>query len=186
MAFGCNLIKWNLLFHAVIKNRTDKMLQIFHNVGPDESVQLINKATEVIDDDDESRTDSLLVCAVTRKRVNVETLQLLLENGADPNKHRDVGGDALASACVVGLLAKTKMLVGYGANVNSKLTNSTENLSLYLAAFNDREDIGSMLVDCGADVNAVNVNKMTVLNYACALEKKLPFVMAWSMEPIVI
>jgi ankyrin repeat protein len=115
------------------------------------------------------QTYSFLMCAASRPKYTVETLQFLLENGADPNKHRLNGGDAFANDCVVGPLAKAKMLIDYGTNVNSKLGQviGNDNSVLHVAVFNYHKDIGSMLVDYGANVNAVNEQNITVLSRAC-------------------
>jgi ankyrin repeat protein len=64
-------------------------------------------------------------------------------------------------------LAKAKMLVEYGENVNLKLTDGIGKLSLHIAEYDRQEDIGSMNYDYSADVIAVNLINMTVLNYAC-------------------
>lgn len=168
--FGCNIFKWNHLAHAISKNHIDSIRQIFHDAGPTESLKLINAAGK--------ERNTLLMGAASLKKCSVETLQLLLENGADPNKIGVDGGHPLAATCVVGTHEKAKMLLDYGANAELILTNGTKNSCLHIAVFNHQEDIACTLLDFGVKVNAVNVHNVTVLNYACGGMKggTIPFV----------
>ena len=64
---------------------------------------------------DEHRTPALMLAALYS---NADCLRLLLERGADPNAANEAGATALHWA--VPDLAKVRLLVAKGANVNAK------------------------------------------------------------------
>jgi hypothetical protein len=109
--FGCNMFKWAHLLHAISKNKTDSIRQIFHDAGPAEGLKLINTTVAL----SQGETTTLLIDA-SRKNCYVETMQLLLENGPNPNEIIEMGGYSLSAVCVVRTREKAKILFEYGPN----------------------------------------------------------------------
>jgi ankyrin repeat protein len=163
-------LQFDNLTDAEVKYAIDSIRQTFHDAGPAESLKIVNTTVE-----GRGEMTTLLMGAASGTNCSVETMQLLLENGANPNEINDLGGHSLAAVCVVGTREKAKMLLEYGANVELKLTNGTNNSCLHIAVFNHQVDIACTLLDFGANVNSVNVYNITALNYAY-IKLSLPFV----------
>ena len=68
-------------------------------------------------------------------------------------------------AAAVGHLGIVKLLVEYGANVNSK--TSSKSIALRAACYDGHLNIAKFLVQHGADINALNHNQFNCLDLAC-------------------
>ncbi|KAI2620389.1 ankyrin repeat-containing domain protein [Hypomontagnella submonticulosa] len=86
---------------------------------------------------------------------NLEKVQLLLENGADPNLTYNPQKTALHRACYYGQIKMVKLLLANGANVNSNFP--IIGTPLNVAAGRGLYDICKVLIAAGADVNIFSV-----------------------------
>ena len=119
-------------------------------------------------------TPLMLACRNINNSGNVETIRLLLENGADVNKQNHVGCTALtiASICTKNdsHIDTIKLLLKYGADVNLKKTSdgSTTLMGL-MKVHRSVSNIGivRLLLDNGADANCVDFNGNSPLMTAC-------------------
>ena len=82
---------------------------------------------------------------------DLETIKLLLKNGADVNAKDTGGGTALSWAAGAGQTDSVRLLLDRGANIN--VIDSAGNTALMLAAVADHKDVVQLLLDKGADVN---------------------------------
>lgn len=81
-----------------------------------------------------------------------DCMQLLLDGGADPNAANAAGATALMWA--IPDLAKVKLLVARGANVNARSTNLRRTPLLVAASYPETTAILQLLLDKGADLHA--------------------------------
>ena len=94
---------------------------------------------------------------------SIEAMTMLLEQGADVNAANNVGATALMWA--VTDIDKVRLLLARGAD--AKVVSQRGRTALFLAARSDRSaDIVKLLIATGADVNAADAAKMTVLHSA--------------------
>lgn len=91
---------------------------------------------------------------------NVDIVRLLLEHGADPNTKcdSDLGANALDAAftdvkCNLNILDTIQLLIKKGANIEAKNTNGET--ALCKAVRRSWIEAVSLLLECGADPNAV-------------------------------
>ena len=96
----------------------------------------------------------------------IDTVKVLLTNGADVNSADNDGWTSLMYAANNGHLEIVKLLIDSGANVNAKDDGNVT--ALMLASKYGHLEIVKYLIDKGADVNAKNDNNVTVLAYASA------------------
>ncbi len=82
---------------------------------------------------------------------DVESVRLLLDNGADPNVRNEAGATALMWA--VNDLEKTRLLLDRGADVNARSEDSRTALLIAAGQFGSREVV-KLLLDRGADIKA--------------------------------
>jgi len=80
-----------------------------------------------------------------------DSVKLLLDRGADPNVANAVGATPLMWA--IPNLAKVKLLVEHGANVNARSTNLERTPLLVAASVPGTVEILQLLVSKGADVH---------------------------------
>ncbi|KAJ5932852.1 hypothetical protein N7516_007341 [Penicillium verrucosum] len=95
-----------------------------------------------------------------------ETVELLLERGADVNAQGGLYENALYAACFKGHDKIAQMLLERGADVNAQ-GGFYEN-ALYAACFKGHDKIAQMLLERGADVNAQGGEYGNALQAACA------------------
>ncbi len=117
----------------------------------------------------------LLTLAVTNK--NYQSVKTLLELGADPNmqdlSHGESPLTASANIGITGVDADPrflKLLLKYGGDPNASEKNQQKQegyTPLIIACQNGNLDYVKILVDAGADVNAVSVYGDVPLEYAC-------------------
>ncbi|RSL58576.1 hypothetical protein CEP51_014062 [Fusarium floridanum] len=90
-------------------------------------------------------------------------VELLLENGADPNRREQHGRTALHIAVKHGYSSIVTMLVDHGADIDARVHSWTP---LLLAAKHEWFQIPDYLVKKGADVNAADYHGRTALHWA--------------------
>ena len=97
---------------------------------------------------------------------SVKTAYLLIEHGANVNAVVKSGSTPLHEACCKGRLEVAKLLIRQGANVNAE--NEDGATPLYNAALSTqlpfKFKLVVLLIDCGADVNAISRNGNTLLS----------------------
>lgn len=98
------------------------------------------------------------------KRGDTESVENLLEAGANPNEKDFAGWTALHEAALNGHLDVVKLLLKYGANVNSKGADS--DTPLHDATGNNHCDIVELLVEHGADPFARNAHNYEPIDIA--------------------
>jgi N-acyl-D-amino-acid deacylase len=89
---------------------------------------------------------------------------LLLDNGADPNSANASGATALMWA--IPDVAKVKVLMAHGANVNSRSADLKRTPFLIAAGYPGSVEILQLLVDAGADIHAKDRAGMHALGRA--------------------
>ena len=111
---------------------------------------------------------TVLMCAVIYSGTtsSVETVKILIDNGANVNAQTNEGVTALMYATMFSNTTLTsnietvKLLLDHGADVNSVSQNGQS--ALMYACSNTNEyniDIIKLLIENGADVNAINKNQ---------------------------
>lgn len=95
-------------------------------------------------------------------------VQILVDNGADPNKDDCAFGKPLHIACLIGSTAIVTMLLDKGADVNE--VHGYFGTPLYAAMHGEHSDVVSLLLQHGADVNYVHQAHGTPLHFACAID----------------
>ena len=83
---------------------------------------------------------------------DVESVNGLIEKGADVNAGISFGGTALHRAASGGHVDVAMILIANGANVNTK--NKYRATALHLAAWNGNVEVVKILIESGADVNS--------------------------------
>jgi ankyrin repeat protein len=92
-----------------------------------------------------------------------DLVELLLENGADPNRREQHGWTALHIAIKHGYSGIVATLIDHGADVDARVHGWTPML---LAAKDWRFQVPDYLVKKGADVNATDYHGRTALHWA--------------------
>lgn len=101
---------------------------------------------------------------------NLEVVQFLLENNANPNAGSQSRQRPLHLAATNGSARLVSMLVKFGARLDAKCSYSDET-PLHNAAIKCNGDTLRALVEFGADVNAVDTTGKTPLNRLFALDQ---------------
>jgi ankyrin repeat protein len=147
-------------------NKKTKIESVLHQAiksGSFEEVkQLILLNNESINEVVEGMTPIMLAAS----RGNVEIIDLLFTQGADPNKRGSMDRTALQYATEKNHIEAAKRLLAYGADIdaydNGRLT------PLVMAASRGYSELGVLFVEKGADVNIQHVDGWTALIDATA------------------
>ena len=95
-----------------------------------------------------------------------EVLQFLLDKGVPVDIRNKYGVTALCSAAWFGQYDTAKMLIQRGANVNDHVTNLDLRTPLHSAAYQGNVKLVELLLDHGADINALEDDNETALHWA--------------------
>jgi cytohesin len=95
---------------------------------------------------------------------HVETVEVLLQHGANPNYRNVVGNSALGRAAQVGNLKMTNVLLSSGASVDIKDNDGCT--PLMIAAAEGHEQVVEALLAAGADVDAQSLRGRTAIDWA--------------------
>src|SRR5207249_9712223 len=93
-----------------------------------------------------------------------DAIKLLLDRGADPNVTNTAGATALMWA--IPDLAKVRVLVEHGANVNARSTTLQRTPLLVAASYPGTVEILQLLLNKGADIHAKDRSGMHALGRA--------------------
>ena len=136
----------NLLYASIRNNELTALKQLIHASG--------------VGTKDAEGTTPLMVAAAVG---SAESMQLLLDAGADPNSANKAGATPLMWCA--GDIAKVKLLLARDANINT--ASEAGRTALHVAAYNDGSvDIARLLIAKGADVNARDKAGISVLELA--------------------
>ena len=114
--------------------------------------------------------ESILACAL-RARCDMDTLMLLIENGADIFHTDDEGVSVFDIAITYDNLEFVKYLVKNGRDVNETLRKSGFT-PLMAAACYGRVEIAKYLLEEGADQYAQDLKGFTAIDFARKMNKK--------------
>jgi ankyrin repeat protein len=95
---------------------------------------------------------------------NIEVLDLLVKAGVNPGQTNE-SGVTLAHAAVEGGVPAMKWIIQKGLNVNAH-EQQYGATPLHWAVFNRKDDVGSLLIDSGADITATDKFGATPLHGA--------------------
>ncbi len=98
------------------------------------------------------------------KENDVETVDLLLEEGVNLSYQDDKGRSALMQAAILGRTALVKKLISHKAPLNQ--VDFYGDTPLILALHHKQKEVASLLLEAGADVNHANQNGYTPLMFA--------------------
>jgi ankyrin repeat protein len=123
---------------------------------------LIAAGADVNKMDSDKRTALKSVCDSYGEKEYPPVVELLLENGADPEAYPEGSDGPLHYAAMYGLTGTVKLLVKHGALVNRKGSYGRTAL-MYAAMSGNSPDMITFLINNGADLRAVNDGGDTVL-----------------------
>ena len=114
--------------------------------------------------------ESVLACAL-RAQCDMETLMLLVENGADIFDFDDEGVSIFDMAVTYDNKEMIKYLIEQGKDVN-QTTRKSGFTALMAAACYGRVEIAQLLLECGANKDAKDIKGFTALDFARKMNKK--------------
>ena len=91
---------------------------------------------------------------------NLETTEILLQKGADPNLKNQIGDTAIYSAITTEML---KLLMDYNADVNVR--NNSGCTFLHRCVFDDYTNLISLFLDRVVNINETDLDRCTCLHY---------------------
>jgi ankyrin repeat protein len=136
------------LFQAIQKGDTPSVKRLL-NQGVDANAQ------------DSEGTPALMAATLY---AGADCVKLLLDRGANPNHPNAVGATPLMWA--VPDIAKVKLLISSGADVNARSTNLQRTPLLIAASYPGSVEVLQLLVDHGADLHAKDRNGIHALGRA--------------------
>ncbi len=150
------------LIPKAVSQKTTSLHQIIHSGNTDEVKQALISDKETINEVVNGMTPIMLAAS----KGNVEMIDLLFTQGADPNKRGSMKRTALQYAAEKNHLEASKRLLAYGADIdaydNGKLT------PLIMAANRGYTELGLLLIEKGADVDIQHIEGWTALIDATA------------------
>jgi ankyrin repeat protein len=114
--------------------------------------------------------ESVLACAL-RAQCDMETLMLLIENGADIFDFDDEGVSVFDMAVTYDNKEMINYLIEQGKDVN-QTTRKSGFTALMAAACYGRVEIAQILLENGANVEAKDIKGFTALDFARKMNKK--------------
>ncbi len=114
--------------------------------------------------------ESVLACAL-RAQCDMETLMLLIENGADIFDFDDEGVSVFDMAVTYDNKEMINYLIEQGKDVN-KTTRKSGFTALMAAACYGRVEIAQILLESGANKDAKDMKGFTALDFARKMNKK--------------
>ena len=165
---GLSLLQYAAYFRNkeaidVIKSKKEN-IDIFEaaTIGDIETLQKKLSAEEI----DSYSTDGFTLLGLASYFAQVETVQFLLDKGADPNKAANNGMKVtpLNSACASSNYAIAELLLKKGADVNAKQMRGIT--PLHSAAHNGNIKLAYLLLKHGADINAKSDQNESVVSMA--------------------
>ena len=143
-------IGWSIFFEAT-RSESDRLLAAFGN-----DVNAVNE-----------HGHTALHLAAAGSWGGIETIQFLVDKGADVNAKCNNGSTALWNAVGHEDIEIVKFLISKGADVNVMLNSGVFTL-LHIATVKANIEIIELLVSAGADVNAANAGGYTPLHWTTA------------------
>lgn len=107
---------------------------------------------------------SLLHIAVMSK--NPQTVQFLIDSGADMEEKDPSGQTALLLAANVGAEQAVRTLIEGGADIRVRNERNKNETALHVAARSGSVEIARLLVEKGLEVDSMDSQKITPLNWA--------------------
>ena len=138
----------------------DSLFQAIQKADSARVAQLISSGVSP-DARDADGTPAVMAAALY---ADAECERVLLEHGANPNAVNAAGATALMWA--IPDLAKVKLLVSHGADVNARSTNLQRTPLLIAASYPETVEILQLLLDKGADIHAKDRAKVHALGRA--------------------
>ena len=117
-----------------------------------------------VDAQKQAELDMKLIQAIQFRNLN--RVDSLLAEGADPNAQDAEGTSALLYAVNVGGLKLNQLLIDRGADVNVKRTTSYRSTALMEAAGRNNVALAKILIDNGADINIRDTFGDPAINWA--------------------
>lgn len=118
-----------------------------------------------------TKGDSWLTTAIGYKYRNKNLIEFLLSSGARVNEKTGYSEfSPLHKAAIVGCTDTCKVLIDYGADVNS--TDKVGDTPLHKASQLEHDTIVKLLLNYGANVNALNLTKRSALFEAARLHRQ--------------
>lgn len=150
------------LVPKVLSNNDDNLHQIISNGKVEEVKQVLLTDKKAINDVVNGMTPIMLAAS----RGNVEIIDLLFTQGADPNKRGSMQRTALQYAAEKNRFEAAERLLAYGADIdaydNGRLT------PLIMAASRGYTELGLLFIEKGADVDIQHIEGWTALIDATA------------------
>lgn len=145
------------LVPKAVSQKTTSLHQVIHNGNTDEVKQALISDKKTINE----VVNGMTPIMVAASRGNVEIIDILFTQGADPNKRGSMKRTALQYAAEKNHLEATKRLLAYGADIDAyddgRLT------PLIMAANRGYTELGLLLIEKGADVDIQHTEGWTAL-----------------------
>lgn len=132
---------------------------------------LLKQGADVNARDGFGRT-ALHLASESRQRSSQGVVELLIEKGAEINFQNNVGETALHLACWAMDRALVDTLLKNRADVGLAEKNGMTPLHVVAHSSTDEKDIANALLECSANVNAVDLIGRSPLHWACFFERK--------------
>jgi uncharacterized protein len=154
--------------YAAAANADPQIVEKLLTAGADANARLLSGETPLME---------------AAERGNLETVRVLVSRGADPNAREANGGQTALMWAVserhfaVGDAGSARALLGAGANPND-IMPKTGLTALIIAAAAGRTEVAALLLDKGADPEAVAADGFTPLHYAAKNKEAVEMVSA--------
>ena len=154
---------------AGINERSNRGISALHNAAIYGQVRimesLISKGADIDLKNDRERTPLQSACTSGWNKNRLETIRILLNNGAAVNILDDLGKSPLFIVISTGYPPIAELFIRMGADVNLKETN-TDKTPLHMAAIRGFSHIADLLISAGSEIDARDNHGNTPLDYA--------------------